>query len=244
MRKETPADSSPRWPVRQLAIAAAALMLAGALAACTSGAGAQPGAAGSASHTAAAASGNRSAPGVAAASASRKPDVLAAARRVKCPAVDSAISTTGSGPRAQPIPAGFRPVAVVECIRIPDIVPVDGTQLEEVRRVAVTGLGRLVAALRMPSTPRSRDLVPVCLLPVPDLPLIVLIGPDDHLVRPRVPIGACGLPIVPVQVSLNSLHWKTLSATKGVWVGPRVPENGSPVPNISPAVTALQPGAP
>jgi hypothetical protein len=258
MRKATPADFSPRWSVRgysgyrrsnhaqtpelrarlaaQLAIPAGVLMLTAMLAAC--GSVAAPGSA---------ASGQSPRPGgtvpsSAAASPPSRADVLAAARRVKCPSWKSAISPPSSMP-AQRIPAGFRPVAVVECIRVPAIVPVAGTHLQEVRRVAFTGLGRLVAALRLPSTPRSRGLVPACLMPVANLPWIVLIGPGDHLVRPRVPTGACGAPIVPVEVSLSSLHWKTLSATKGVWGGPQVPANGSPFPNIAPAVTAPQPAA-
>jgi hypothetical protein len=169
--------------------------------------------------------------------------VLAAARRVKCPALDGAITAPIRSLPAKPIPAGFRPVAVVECIRVPAIVPVAGPEPQQVRRVAFAGLGRLVAALRQPSTPRMRLLVPACLLPVDGLPWIVLIGPGGHLLHPRVPIGACGLPIVPVQVSLSSLHWKTLSVTKGRWVGPQQPMNGSPVPNIKPAITAPQPGA-
>jgi hypothetical protein len=169
--------------------------------------------------------------------------VLAAAKRVECPALDGAISPPGRSLPAEPIPAGFTAVGVVECIRVPAIVPVAGPGPNEVRRVAFGGLDRLVAALRMPSTPRSRLLVPACLLPFDALPWIVLIGPGGKLLHPRVPLGACGLPIVPVQVSLSSLHWKTLSVTKGRWVGPGQPANGSPFPNIKPAITAPQPGA-
>ncbi|HTX81281.1 MAG TPA: hypothetical protein VME44_03845 [Streptosporangiaceae bacterium] len=158
------------------------------------------------------------------------------ARRVQCPALDGATGAPGHSLRAEPIPAGFSPVGVVECIRVPAIVPVAGPGPEEVRRVAIGSLDRLVSALRMPSTPRSRLLVPACLLPVDELPWIVLIGPDGRLLHPQVPIGACGLPIVAVQVSLSSLHWKTLSVTKGRWVGPQQPVNGSPFPNIKPAI--------
>jgi hypothetical protein len=144
--------------------------------------------------------------------------------------------------RAEPIPAGFDPVGVVECIRVPAIVPVAGPAPQEVRRVALGSLERLVAALRMPSIPRSRLLVQACLLPVDETPWIVLIGPDGRLLHPRVPVGACGLPIVPVQVSLSSLHWKTLSVTRGLSVTPP-PVNGSPAPNLNPAVMVAQPGA-
>jgi hypothetical protein len=120
----------------------------------------------------------------------------------------------------QPIPAGFMPVAVVECVRIPVLVPVTGGPIVEKRRVAVAGLSRLLAALRLPPTPRRRGLVPACLAPIANLPWLVLIGPHDELVHPRIPTGLCGLPIVPVLASLSSLHWLTLGTTV---VGRRLP---------------------
>jgi hypothetical protein len=252
MRKEAPADSGRLLSVRGysgyrrsnhartrqsrlagwLSIAAVALTLTAGLAACASAAApgsaatsadARSAAGGSASRSAAAAgSGSGSAPTGGASTASQA-GVLAAARRVRCPAGwDSVTSVPGRNLRAERIPAGFRPVAVVECTRVPTIVPVAGIRIVELRRVAVTGLGPLVAALRLPSLPRSRALVPACLLPVATLPWIVLIGPGDHLLHPQVPIGDCGLPITPVQTSLSSLHWKTLSATRGVSIGPRL----------------------
>lgn len=265
MRKETAADSGPRTSVRgrycyrrsnrsqlselrarlagQLTIPVMALALAAALAACGSAAPPPSPPAGSDSQSAAAAAGRGSASSGAASSTASKADVLAAARRVKCPSLVSGISPRGRYLRAKPIPAGFRPLAVVECIRVPGIVPVDGPEPGELRRVAVSGLSRLVAALRLPATPRTRGLVPACLMPVDRAsPWIVFIGPGDHLLRPRIPTGACGLPIVPVQVALNSLHWQTLSPTQRMPVSPR-PVNGSPFPNINPAITAAQPGA-
>lgn len=128
------------------------------------------------------------------------------------------------------------------------MVPVAHTDSLEVRRMAVGGLGRLVAALRLPPTPRTRGLVPACLVPVAALPWIVFIGPGDHLLHPRVPTGACGLPILAVQISLNSLRWKTLSITRRIPVDitrripvdPR-PVNGKPVPNKSPSAPTPKP---
>jgi hypothetical protein len=267
MQKKAAADSSPRTSVRghyghrrsshaqsaefrlagHLALGALALLLATALAACASavapGSAAPSAQVRSASQAApVAGSGRNSAPAGAAAGPASHADILAEARRVKCPALDGAMSPWGGSLAARPIPAGFRPVAVIECIRVPAIVPVNGPQPVEVRRVAVSGLGRLVAALRLPSIPRSRGLLPACLVPDTAIPWLVFIGPGDHLLHPRVPIGACGLPIVPVLVSLRSLHWKTLSTTTRVPVDPR-PVSGSPFPNITPAVTAANPDA-
>lgn len=224
-----------------LATVVAGLMLTAALAACGSAAAPPSAAAGSVSHAAGASSGHGSLPSRQAATTATQARILAAARRVKCPADgNGVISVPGRGQPAEPIPAGFRPVAVVECVRVPVMVPIAGTPIVELRRVAVAGLGRLLAALRLPSTPRSRGLVPACLTPVAALPSIVLISAADQLVRPRVPIGLCGEPIVPVLASLASLHWRTLSATKGVSVGPHLRVQGSPFPNMTPAISGPQ----
>jgi hypothetical protein len=107
--------------------------------------------------------------------------------------------------------------------------------------VAFTGLGRLLAALRLPSTPRHRGLVPACLAPIANLPWLVLIGPDDQLVHPRIPTGLCGLPIVPVLASLSSLHWRTLGTTV---VGSRLPTSGRPIPIVTPQIIGPNSGAP
>lgn len=224
-----------------LATAVAGLMLTAALAACGSAAAPPSAAAGSASHAAGASSGHSSLPSRQAATSATQAGILAAARRVKCPADGSrVINVPGRSQPAEPIPAGFRAAAVVECVRVPVMVPIAGTPIVELRRVAVAGLGRLLAALRLPSTPRSRGLLQACLTPVAALPSIVLIGADDQLVRPRVPIGLCGEPIVPVLASLASLHWRTLSATKGVSIGPQLRVQGSPVPNMTPAISGPQ----
>ncbi len=214
----------------QLAMAAAALLLTAALAACGS-AGPQSAAGGSDGQAAAASGHGSSASGPAPAARSQA-GVLAAARRVKCPA-DASITRRPGGSHGKPIPAGFTAAAVVECVRVPAIVPVSGTPIVELRRMAVAGLGRLLAALRLPSAPRSRGLDLACPTPVTVAPSIVLIGIDDRVVRPKVPVGLCGLPITAVQTSLSSLHWRTLSSTKGVSIGPHP---GVQVPDITPAV--------
>lgn len=131
-----------------------------------------------------------------------------------CPPDGAGVTGPGRSQPGEPIPPGFRPVAVVECVRLPVIVPVTGGPIVEKRRVAFDGLGRLLKALRMPSTARRRGLVPACLTPIANLlPWLVLIGPDDQLVHPRIPVGLCGLPIVPVLASLSSMHWQTLGTT-------------------------------
>ena len=215
----------------QLAMAAAALLLTLALAACGSAAAPQSASAGS-DGQAEAGSGHSSAAGSPEAATASQAGVLAAERRVKCPAAGN-ITNSASGSHGKPVPAGFVAVAVVECLSVPAIVPVAGTPILEVRRVAVAGLGPLLAALRLPSTPRSRNMLTWCVAQVRAGPLIALIGTGDQVVRPKVPVGSCGLPITAVQTSLNSLHWRTLSVTKGVSIGPHL---RVPVANITPAL--------
>jgi hypothetical protein len=147
---------------------------------------------------------------------------------VTCPPDGAGVPGPGRFQPGEPIPAGFRPVAVVECVRLPVIVPVTGGPIVERRRVAFDGLGRLVKALRMPSTPRRRGLVPACLAPIANLPWLMLIGHGDQLVHPRIPVGLCGLPIVPVLASLSSMHWQTLGTTT---VGRRLPTPERPSGN-------------
>jgi hypothetical protein len=198
---------------RQLTTAAAAIVLTAALAAC--GSAAAPTSAGGSAHG----SQSSSASGPAT-TGTGIAQVLAEARRVTCPPDGAGLIGPGRSQPGEPIPAGFRPVAVVECVRIPVIVPVTGGPIVEKRRVAFDGLGRLLKALRLPSTRRSRGLIPACLAPMANIPWLMLIGPHDQLIHPRIPIGLCGLPIVPVLATLSSLHWRTLGTSV---VGHRLP---------------------
>lgn len=215
----------------QLATTAAAIVLTATLAACGSAAGPQSAAgpkAGQSVTAGSAHSPSSSSPSGPAATATGRAGVLAEARRVQCPPGGAGVpGPPGRFQPGEPIPAGFKPLAVVECVRIPVIVPVTGGPIVELRRVAFTGLGRLVAALRLPSTPRRRGLVPACLAPIASLPWLMLIGPGDQLVHPRIPLGICGQPIVPVLASLSSLHWQTLGTTV---VGRRLPTSERTAP--------------
>lgn len=161
---------------------------------------------------------------------------------MQCPPGEAGVrELPGRYKPGEPIPAGFRPVAVVECVRIPVITPATGGPIVEQRRVAVNGLGRLVAALRLPSTPRRRGLVPACLAPIANLPWLVLIGPHDQLVHPRIPTGLCGQPIVPVLASLSALHWRTLGT---IVFGGRLPTPERSLPIVTPRIIGPNSGAP
>jgi hypothetical protein len=154
---------------------------------------------------------------------------------VQCPAVIGPLvplpdSSKGGGPvlPAGPIPAGFKPAAVVECVTVSSINH-GIVRIEDRRRVAVTGLGRLLTALRKPSTPRPRGVLPACMVPVRSWPWFVLVSASGQVVHPVVPVGLCGMPSEAVLASLNSLHWITLSPVR-LPIGPlRPPLRGGPV---------------
>jgi hypothetical protein len=168
--------------------------------------------------------------------------VPAAARQVQCPEVMTPLvhvplTAKGGGPVrvAEPIPAGFRPVAVVECVTVSSINH-GLVRIDQRRQVAVAGLGRLLAALRKPPTPRPQGALPACPLPAYSSPWFVLVSSTGQVIRPVVPAGVCEGPIEPVLASLNSLHWITLG-TVSFPVGPERPLHGGPVPDITPAIT-------
>jgi hypothetical protein len=235
----------------QLVTTAAAVMLAAALAACGSAVAPQSAAAPEAGQAAAAGGAHGSSSGDPAASAAG-PSIPAAARRVRCPAgVPGVVHLPGHLPGGsqppqpagtQPIPAGFRPAAVVECIRVFASLPGGKVEIAERRQVAVTGLGGVLAALRRPSTARPRGPVPACVVPASAIPWFVLIGADGQVIHPHVPIGLCGVPIPPVLTALSSLHWKTLSTTSVAPGGLQPPLRSRPAPDVTPVISAPNSG--
>ena len=142
-------------------------------------------------------------------------NVPAAAKALICPPPLSAFGPPNApGSAGQVIPAGFSPVAVVQCRAAGAIAPVAG-QLTYVRKeVAVADLQPLLAALQQPSAPRAgpgpTPGCPVLTLAVPEL---ALIGRDGSVVYPRIPVTVCGAAIAPVTASLDALHWITVSTT-------------------------------
>jgi hypothetical protein len=188
-----------------------------------------------------------------------------AAKRVQCPVVMSPLghlpySANGSGsvqanggpvqPKGpyepvEPIPAGFKPVAVVECVLVTSanhgIIRID-----ERRQAAVAGLGRLLAALREPSHPQPKAAFPACLTPIESWPWFVLVSASGQVIRPVIPVGICGQPTQEVLASLRALHWITLG-TVSLPVGPLrplpplrplgPPLHGGPIHDITPGIT-------
>lgn len=181
--------------------------------------------------------------------------VPAAARRVQCPAVILPVRLPGSarqyvsvqphgsvqpdGPvqLAEPIPAGFRPVAVVRCVTVTSVS--HGVfRIDQRRQAAIAGLSRLVAALREPSAQRPKAPLPACIVPLTSRPWFVLVSATGHVIYPLMTLGLCREPIGPVLAVLNSLHWITLSTTALRPEPIRPPLHGGPVQDITPAITA------
>jgi hypothetical protein len=164
--------------------------------------------------------------------------VLAAARALSCP--PPGVILRGPYPLRPPslaIPAGFRAVAVVWCVPIGGIAPANAQGTYVRKEVAVTGLGPLVTALRMPSSRRNAVALD-CLLPLIIMPRIALIGSDGAVVYPRIPVNVCGVPIPQVAASLGALHWIFLSTNiDPQYVHPQGPpaQGGlTPQPAVSP----------
>ena len=214
-----------------------ALAVAAALAACageSAGGGnsaTATGSAGASTGSAGASAGNgagAAAPAGQASGGGTAANVPAAAKTLICPPpvpVSGQLNAPGAPP--QVVPAGFSPVAVVQCRATGAIAPVAG-QLSYVRKeVAVADLRPLLAALQQPSAPRAgpgpTPGCPVLTMPVPEL---ALIGRDGSVVYPRIPVTVCGAAIAPVTASLAALHWIMLSATSPQQAGQ--PQAGRP----------------
>lgn len=212
------------------ALLAVAVMVA-ALAVAVSGCGATPALRPGASPVAG--SGSSAPTGPAANPAGARGAVPAAVRQVRCPAVSApALGQPGAAGPAEPIPAGFRPAAVVECVTITSVRH-GVVRTEQRRQAAVTGLGGLLAALREPAS-RAKGPLPACIVPAAAVPWFVLVGVDGQAVRPAVPASLCGEPIDPVLASLHSLRWITLGTVILPPVPARPPLHGGPAHVVKP----------
>ncbi len=164
--------------------------------------------------------------------AERLARVPAVARRVTCAAAEPANEGVPLAllPGGQDIPAGFSPVAVVECINLGQFGPGHGAGAAERREAAVSGLAGLMTALRQtqaePSPPG-----PVCIAQL-RVPWFVLVGQDGQVIRPRLPATLCGQSTASrVLASLKALPWINL----GVAVAPPIVNREQPGAQQGPA---------
>jgi hypothetical protein len=172
-----------------------------------------------------------------------------AARRVQCPVVmtplghlpgsangGSSVQPKGPYEPVEPIPAGFKPVAVVECVEVTSVSH-GVIRIDERRQAAVADLGRLLAALRARSHSQPKALLPACLTPIESWPWFVLVSATGQVIRPVIPVGLCGQPAPGVLASLKSLHWITLGTVSLPASPLRPPLHGGPVHDSAPGTT-------
>jgi hypothetical protein len=148
-------------------------------------------------------------------------NVPAAAMALSCPLPGLAFGPLKTpGTAGQVIPAGFSPVAVVQCRAGGAIAPVTGDGNYVRKEVAVAGLGPLLIALREPSAPRAGPgPTPGCPILTVAVPELALIGRDGSVIYPRIPVTVCDAAIQPVTASLAGLHWIPLSTSGAPAVG-------------------------
>jgi hypothetical protein len=135
-----------------------------------------------------------------------RPAIPAHALRVACPGGKTAAARRSAALPEQVVPARFIPVAVVLCD--PGIVFVNhnGRNVPPTRKIATTGLGRLMTALRAPSAPRNSNVN--CLDQAVYTPWFVVVGRNGQVIRPKIPVTVCGDPSPAVLASLNALPFR------------------------------------
>jgi hypothetical protein len=137
----------------------------------------------------------------------------AQALRVACPGGNTAAARRSAALPEERIPAQFVPAAVVLCNPAIVFVNHNGRNVPSTRRVATTGLGRLMTALRAPSAPPDSNVA--CLDQATYVPWFVLVGRNGRVIRPKVPVTVCGDPSPAVLASLNALRWTTPTRRRG-----------------------------
>jgi hypothetical protein len=104
-----------------------------------------------------------------------------------------------------PLPASFRPVAVIRCVTIPG----KGGRLVATMQRADKNLTALISALRRPSARMHPGIIcPAFLVSVPP---IVLISGNGSMISPKIPVNECGEVQQQVIAALATLPWKTVS---------------------------------
>jgi hypothetical protein len=115
----------------------------------------------------------------------------------------------GTNQRAIPLPTAFVAAAAVLCPLT--IRRLNGpARIVSPKQVADHGLAPLVAALRRP--PEHLPPGTACAAQAVAVPLLFLISPAGHIVRPVIPSDACGRPQQQVLDALQRLPWVTTHA--------------------------------
>jgi hypothetical protein len=88
-------------------------------------------------------------------------------------------------------------------------IPGKGQWLTETMERADSGLGQLIAALRMPNAGHAPGTMCPDLAMLP--PQIALVGSDGTKIIPRLPLSGCGQVRTQVLGALALLSWKPVS---------------------------------
>ena len=134
-------------------------------------------------------------------------------------------ATGQPGGPAQSIPAGFTPVAVVECLYPDRVAPAPGGGTGERKLASVTGLRGLMTTLRQAAA-AGNPTGPLC-IGRPVVPWLVLIGQDGQLIRPLLPNVRCGTTVTPVLASLKAMTWINLGSSSVLPNADRLPPGTS-----------------
>jgi len=111
------------------------------------------------------------------------------------------------------LPANFDAVAVVRCEVEVQTFAGDGQWSVELGQRASSGLGPLLAALRLPSSPPAGPQVACAAVGV-EVPDFALVDADEHILVPDLPVDECGAPLTAALDALNALHWTTETEQK------------------------------
>lgn len=109
------------------------------------------------------------------------------------------------------LPVTFTAVQVLRCVTSVKEIPGKGLFLAGTleRSTSTTGIARLDAALRRPSTHVPAGTMCPMIAFVP--PQIVLVASDGSMLSPTIPLVGCGAIDSPVLAALNAMPWQVLS---------------------------------
>jgi hypothetical protein len=119
----------------------------------------------------------------------------------------------------KPIPAAFRPVAVVQCYQVARGIPGNGLWRFEVKQRADHRLAAFIAALRRPSV-RTPPQIMCAAVGYLD-PSFALIDRHGRILRPALPVKECGQPFPAAISNLQHLPWVTVSVRRTVQIATR-----------------------
>jgi hypothetical protein len=108
-----------------------------------------------------------------------------------------------------PLPASFRPVAVIRCVTGYQTIPGKGEWLVATLQRADKNLAALISALHRPPGRMRPGTICPALAMIP--PRIVLISGNGSMISPKIPLNGCDMVQRQVIAALAALPWETVS---------------------------------